>query len=600
MESDRKTPDVYIRDLDNRATGVVGVATSAPIFIGYTERAIDPNSGKPLHLRPFRISSLVEFQRYFGAGFDAVGVVRPLAGASGPADPLGRHDFVAESSDGGEIASRAFTVAAPAAGSKDGSSAARFALYPAIQLFFHNGGSNCFIISVGDYRGGRDAVPVAGGEPAAVSGKDLLEGIEAAREAQGGTALVVPDAALLRSAAAAAPEAVSGYGAVAVAMLDQAAELQDRMAILDLPGALDPSTWDAAGMRRDAEAFYAAIAPAAGSFSYGCAYAPALQTTFLTSKDLSYVNLKGSPASIAWMNNILTTEALQLFPPVYDGSGRPTHSAAFRDVAAHIAAAFPVAAAAPREDEDSPVRIADGDGPLLVAVGGAGASEIQPGDDARIAVLDAYLLNALPLYGTVKARLAQALNVVAPSGAIAGIWSRCDRDAGVWKAPANVNVAKVSAPLVAISDAEQAEYNTPLNGHAINVIRAFNGRGVLVWGARTLDANSPDYRFISIRRTLIYVEQSIRLGLQMFVFSSNDAGTWAAVKDAISTFLTEFWNEGGLLGASATEAFSVECGLGSTMTADDVLDRTLRVMMTLQLAHPAEFIELTFAQSMEN
>jgi uncharacterized protein len=115
--------------------------------------------------------------------------------------------------------------------------------------------------------------------------------------------------------------------------------------------------------------------------------------------------------------------------------------------------------------------------------------------------------------------------------------------------------------------------------------------------SRTLDGNSNDY--IQVRRTLIYIEQSIRNALQPFVFAPNTGQTWATVVSTVSGLLTTVWSQGGLLGATAAEAFTVQCGLGSTMTSTDVLEGWMIVQVTLAVIRPAEFIELTFKQMME-
>jgi hypothetical protein len=168
----------------------------------------------------------------------------------------------------------------------------------------------------------------------------------------------------------------------------------------------------------------------------------------------------------------------------------------------------------------------------------------------------------------------------------------------VWNSPANLGLVSVTAPVIRLTDADQGPLNVPVNGYAINVLREFTGRGTMVWGARTLDGNSNDYRYIQVRRTLIYIEQSIKNALQPFVFAANDAITWSTVTGMVSNFLTGLWSQGGLMGAKASEAFTVQCGLGSTMTGQDVLDGYMVVAVTVQMVHPAEFIELTFKQAM--
>jgi phage tail sheath protein FI len=116
-----------------------------------------------------------------------------------------------------------------------------------------------------------------------------------------------------------------------------------------------------------------------------------------------------------------------------------------------------------------------------------------------------------------------------------------------------------------------------------------------VWGARALDGNSNDWRYVQVHRTLIYIEQSVELAHQKFVFEPNAPQTWVAVTSMIGSFLLRVWQAGGLMGASPAEAFSVQCGLGSTMTADDVQQGRMNVLVMMR---PAEFIELTFQQQM--
>ena len=133
----------------------------------------------------------------------------------------------------------------------------------------------------------------------------------------------------------------------------------------------------------------------------------------------------------------------------------------------------------------------------------------------------------------------------------------------------------------------------------MNAIRDFPGRGTVVWGARTLDGNSNDWRYIQVRRATIYIEQSVKLALNEFVFAPNVAPTWVTVTSMIGGFLKGMWAAGGLMGATSKDAFWVSCGLGSTMTAQDILDGYMNVMIGLQMVHPGEFIELRFRQQMQ-
>ncbi|MFN3389942.1 MAG: phage tail sheath family protein, partial [Allosphingosinicella sp.] len=191
-----------------------------------------------------------------------------------------------------------------------------------------------------------------------------------------------------------------------------------------------------------------------------------------------------------------------------------------------------------------------------------------------------------------------AAGTVPPSAAMAGIWARTDADAGVWQAPANTPVGGANDVAIGIDDAMQQDMNVPLDGLAVNAIRPFAGRGVLVWGARTLDGNSQDFRYIPVRRTAVMIEQSIRLALEAYAFEPNVAATWATVRSMVAAFLTAVWKEGGLQGSRPDDAFAVQCGLGTTMTAEDIVEGRMLVTVLVAVVRPAEFLALTFAQQM--
>jgi phage tail sheath protein FI len=195
--------------------------------------------------------------------------------------------------------------------------------------------------------------------------------------------------------------------------------------------------------------------------------------------------------------------------------------------------------------------------------------------------------------------LAEATVTLPPSAAIAGVYSMMDATRGVWKAPANVSLTAVRKPTIAMTTAQQGELNVDVtHGFSLNAIREFIGQGTLVWGARTLDGNSSDWRYVSVRRFVTFVEQSIKLGLQALVFERNEAATWTSVDLMISNFLTGLWRSGALAGSTARDAFSVQVGLGSTMTAQDVAEGRMRVTVLLAVVRPAEFHVITLEQMM--
>jgi uncharacterized protein len=209
------------------------------------------------------------------------------------------------------------------------------------------------------------------------------------------------------------------------------------------------------------------------------------------------------------------------------------------------------------------------------------------------------LMAVSSLYPQILLTIQKKLNLLPPAAGMAGVYTMVDNTRGVWKAPANVSLSGVVSPAVSISNDDQEDLNVPTQGKSINAVRAFIGQGVLVWGARTLDGNSLDWRYVSVRRTMIMIEESLKQACKAYVFEPNTANTWVTIKSMVRNFLTSVWKRGGLAGASADDAFSVFVGLGETMTADDILEGLLKVSVLVAVSRPAEFIEITFEQQMQ-
>lgn len=213
--------------------------------------------------------------------------------------------------------------------------------------------------------------------------------------------------------------------------------------------------------------------------------------------------------------------------------------------------------------------------------------------------LNQALMNSSKQYKQVMNIVQTKINTLPPSGAMAGIYTLVDNTKGVWYAPANVTPVGAVGLTLNINDSMQAGLNVDaVSGKSVNAIRFFNGQGILVWGARTLDGNSDDWRYISVRRTVTMIEQSVKLAARAYVFAPNDANTWRSVQSMIENFLTNIWKEGALQGAKPADAFSVAVGLGVTMTAQDILDGVMRVSVKLAVTHPAEFIIIQVEQEM--
>ena len=204
------------------------------------------------------------------------------------------------------------------------------------------------------------------------------------------------------------------------------------------------------------------------------------------------------------------------------------------------------------------------------------------------------------LYQQVKSMLNGQRITLPPSAAMAGIYASVDRDRGVWKAPANVSLSAVIGPTKKVTEAEQEGLNVdPTAGKSINAIRAFTGKGTLVWGARTLAGNDNEWRYISVRRLFIMIEESARKATSFAVFEPNDVSTWLKVKGMIESFLYSLWERGALAGATPEAAYFVHVGLGKTMTAQDVLEGRMIVKIGVAAVRPAEFIVLQFTHKLQ-
>lgn len=199
----------------------------------------------------------------------------------------------------------------------------------------------------------------------------------------------------------------------------------------------------------------------------------------------------------------------------------------------------------------------------------------------------------------VRESLANYTIVLPPSATIAGVYAAVDRDRGVWKAPANVGLTGVLKPSVTITSDQQESLNVDTSGKSINAIRAFTGKGILVWGSRTLAGNDNEWRYVPVRRLFIMVEESIKKATEFVVFEPNDANTWLRVKTMIENFLLNIWKDGALAGAVPKDAFFVKVGINQTMTAQDILEGKLIIEIGMAAVRPAEFIILKFSHKLQ-
>jgi uncharacterized protein len=432
-----------------------------------------------------------------------------------------------------------------------------FYLYNSMRLFYANGGGICYVVSVGDY-----------GSP--VKKEDLLGdktegGLKSLLLEQEPTMVVVPDALLLDAA-----ECYEVYRAV---LKHCGWETKSRFGIFDIHDGYKSRTYDNKDVVNH---FREAIGE--NYLGFGAAYYPWLETTIVGKDEVSFRQV----SNVNDLVKLLTREAEMR----YLGGAAPAAKAPAKKEGE---AAAPAPAAGKVVDEKNQKKFADAKAEI---------EKLKDGN-AKASTLDQNLKAISPMYRTVLESMRTEINRMPTAGVMAGLYSLVDNQTGVHKAPANVKVDAAIAPAVAISSDNQEDLNSPINGKDVNAIRSFIGRGVVVWGARTLDGNSQDWRYINVRRTMIMLEQSVKNLMERYVFEPNTSQTWVRIRTGLVNFLTNMWKQGTLVGSSPSQAFDVALGLGATMSAEDVMEGIMRISVRVAISRPAEFIEITFEQKMQ-
>ena len=188
------------------------------------------------------------------------------------------------------------------------------------------------------------------------------------------------------------------------------------------------------------------------------------------------------------------------------------------------------------------------------------------------------------------------IDVFPPCGAVAGIISRTDVNRGIWKAPAGITatLSGVDGLTATLTDDE----NGQLNPIGVNCLRAFPNLGHVVWGARTLkgsDQLSDDYKYLSVRRLALYIEESLFRGTQWIVFEGNDAPLWAQIRLSIGSFMQRLFKQGAFQGNSPRDAYFVKCD-SETTTQDDINRGIVNISVGFAPLQPAEFIVISIQQ----
>lgn len=451
----------------------------------------------------------------------------------------------------------------------------KFLMYYGLSLYFQNGGGSCYILSVGGY-------------DKTIAKADFDTVLDILEKEDEPTLIVLLDATSL-------PD-VSDYYDLCNKALKQCEKLGDRFLFVDIP---DGKTNDF----RNSSTF------GNNNLCYAAAYYPYLNTTL----NIQYQEDKVTQTSgLQWSagNNSINV--------VYKGSTATPKVKITADATGANKAEFTIssntlniktATSAPSAAEVVAAwntwKSTGAAAGFDISINGAGNDPVAVTAAQSLVATPATTLASLKqsntvLYNQIKSSLAAQRVTLPPSPAIAGVYASVDRERGVWKSPANVSLSGVIGPTVKISDAEQDSLNIdPTAGKSINAIRDFTGKGTLVWGGRTLAGNDNEWRYISVRRLFITIEESTRKASAFAVFEPNDATTWLKVKAMIESYLYGLWQQGALAGSKPEAAYVVNVGLGKTMTAQDILEGRMIVTIGVAAVRPAEFIILRFSHKMQ-
>jgi len=413
-----------------------------------------------------------------------------------------------------------------------------FFLYAALKFFYENGGGSCYIISVGKFSDTEKGKHFESISPftAAI---DILE-LEKTP-----AMLVIPDAVLFNRD--------DCYHLQEYMLLHCGAQ-KNRIAILDIHQGykdLDDVNFNPIdSFRNNVNSIY---------LGYGAAYFPWLNTNILKDTDINFenLNIENILKMIGVFENYLSRSKVKEIKRQLGKIGLSLYSK-------------------PKNDAEVQLR------------------------NNKIKNVHKVLIEALPDYKNMMTALLRKENILPPSAAMAGIYASIDIQRGVWKAPANVTMKGVIAPTIELDHAQNNDLNAPTSGRSICAIRTFTGKGTLVWGARTLDGNNYEWKYIPVRRTMIMIEQSINNGLTQLAFMPNTAATWSSTKSMISNFLNNLWRQGALAGSKPSDGFFVRVGLGSTMTASDILDGVVKIEVGIALNRPAEFMVIRIQQQTQS
>lgn len=585
-----RTPGVFVEEISKLPASVAQTETAIPAFIGYTEKAENANGETLLNI-PTRIESTMEYEQLYG----------------GPPNQAFKITLADEEPH-----------LPKSADFKD--EASPFLMHHALNMFFANGGGPCFIVSAGEYLDGDD--------PNVPEYEDLKSGLDSIQKNDEITLIVIPEAVNI--------EDEDHYQLVQ----DVLAHNNDQV---NRFGIFDVRSED-----HDGDDFRTGSGSEA--LDKGAAYYPHLKSTIRYPYQKSGVELSGEPfdgvtwAALESVSAVLNLQKMfkSLKEKVEEAdseldTSKPAQEVlkVFKTGLRNSERAFQKVKEAYNYLDDKDLTDEDVDGWIdgddtlddIRGLMDSGTKETRETglenlvtaleeantafDTAVISVRDENDIagsisneDILTYYNhefsdAIKMAVEDMRVILPPSPAVAGVYARVDADRGVWKAPANVSLNRVSGPAVKLTVSENDRlYVHSGTGKSINAIRSFTGKGTLIWGARTIDGGSNEWRYISVRRFFNMVEDSVKSASARFVFEPNDANTWVKVKAMIENFLTTQWRAGALMGSTPDEAFYVSVGLGQTMDENHITAGKMIIEIGMAAVRPAEFIILRFSHKM--
>jgi uncharacterized protein len=556
--SEFKIPGVLVEETQKLPPSVVQVETAIPSFIGYTQKALDENQ-ETLHLVPKKIRSLIDYETYFG---------------------LAKKERINLK----DTYQNGLTLVKPDV---------KFLMYYSLQMYFANGGGPCYIVSVGDYSG-------------QVTQNDLKLGFDVFAGEEESTLVVFPDAISLLNEE-------EFYGLYQYS-LDNIDMLKTKFAILDTYLGNLTTKKDLNGTPVNTVEYLRAKVD---TNVHAAVYFPHLQTSLNYSFDENAVieheglqeTVAGEPffaeevAALTVLQNQAIAEhneglaaRIEVFIALLEQTISIVESVnitADTKINPDVAQGY-LDAINTGVIEASQIDISGVIGNLITNL--ETAQDIN--GNAHGKTLTGLKKSNSALYNQIKKAIASLSVVLPPSSAIAGIYARVDSTKGIWKAPANVSLNYVIAPTEKISDQEQEDLNMPEDDKPVNAIRTFTGKGVLVWGARTFDGNSNNWKYISVRRLFDIVEKSVQKATQKFIDQPNEANTWVKVKAMIENYLDQLWMDGALAGSTPQQAYYVKVGL-SGAESPSIIAGKMSIEVGLAAVRPAEFILLNFTHKLK-